>query len=147
MAVFSVSVRNARRIYVAATTLLLLVILFGTALLSFDILGIGSRRSELYAPGRQALVEAQWLLEQTIPHAETKPLERNLTHQHMKTVLDWLETAEDVQPEHRQRVATLRDMVSDLQAADSAAEASAKQRSRLYTRIVSELKSLIEQYK
>lgn len=140
------AIEKSRRRSVILTSLILLTLITVAAALLFDVIDIGVPRPDLYNPGREALVEAQWQLAQTIPHGQTAPVEADQTHQHIRTVLDWLDTAQNVEPEHRQRIAALREMITKLEAADREAQASAQHRRQIYDQIVSELKTLIARY-
>ncbi|MCB1790107.1 MAG: hypothetical protein KDJ24_07395, partial [Gammaproteobacteria bacterium] len=105
-----------------------------------------SNQSELYDPGREALVEAEWRLAQAVPHGATGKMANYLTPQQVAEVLDKLDTARHADSAQRQRIDALRRMVTELEEADRAARASLERRTQLYERIVGEMDSLIEEY-
>ena len=121
-----------------------------SAAILFDVLGFGMRRPDLYNPEREALIEAQWQLAQSVPHGPSQTLQdeqTEATQRHIHTALGWLEKAAGVRADHRQRITTLRAEVEELEAADRAARASATHRARVYAQIAAELKTLIKRYK
>ena len=128
-----------------ASLLLLSLVTVTTAFL-FDLVNLGVRRTEMYNPEREALVEADWQLSQTMPHGPASITPVHRTERHIRKVLDWLDKAEGMQSEHRQRIAVLRDKVEALAAAERAVQSSSAHRDRLYDEISSELRFLIDRY-
>jgi hypothetical protein len=128
-------------------SLLLLTVLTVIVAVALDELKLGIHRPDLYNPEREALIEAEWQLSQSAPHGSTSVDVTQATHRHIRSVLDWLEKAEDVQPQHRQRIVAVRERVAELEAADREAAANARHRVQLYQEIMKELEHLMAPYR
>lgn len=135
-----------RRKTLMLTSLLLITLITVTAAIVFDLLHLGISRPDLYNPEREALIEADWQLSQSVPHGRAAGATNPPAHPHIDAVIDWLDKAEGVQSTHRDRIAELRSKVQQLDAAERAVQADVSRRERIYNEINSELKFLIDLY-
>jgi len=139
-------VTSRRRKALMLTSLLLITVATVTAAVLFDLLHLGISRPDLYNPEREALIEADWQLSQSVPHGPAAGSMTAPVHPRIDGVIDWLDKAQGVQTEHRQRIAALRNKVQELDAADRAVRADVTRREQIYREINGELKFLIDRY-
>lgn len=137
---------RSRRKALMLTSLLLVSLATVTTAVIFDLFHLGTKRPDLYNPEREALIEADWQLSQSVPHGPAAGGINTAAHPHIDAAIDWLDKAEGVQTEHRYRIAELRRKVRQLDVADRAVQADVSRRERIYNEINSELKFLIDLY-
>ena len=134
--------RMKKRSLLTLAALGLLVIVSVSLAAVFDFNGLAIARPNLYAPERQALIEAEWQLSRAFAHEPAQMDEPSLVRQQVRTALDWLDKASRADPAHYRRIADLQRQVRALEAADQAARANTEQLARIYDQVVAELKAL-----
>ena len=126
--------------------LLIVLLVIAAAAFVFDLVDFEDQRPDLYNPGREALIEAEWQLRQSVPHGPSENDPSDLTAQQVYDILDELEKARDAEPAHRERIGRIRARVAMLQQVDREVHASTLRRTELYDSIVSEIDELLSQY-